>query len=201
MESLIGAAGLIAVAALTPGPNNFVVMRAAARSGVLAALPKIGGIVFGGLALLAVIMAGAGAAFAAEPRLRTVITFGGCIYLCYLGAELIFRSFGANALQQARSEALPSSAVGLFGFQFLNPKSWVMVVTATSATHGSAGAIVTFVYLAALFAIIPPICLVLWSALGSLMTKYLQRRPVRVGFDRSMGCLLAASAILLLIEA
>ncbi len=62
MEALIGAAGAIAAAALTPGPNNFVVMRTAARGGLAGALSAIAGVVLGSLALLAVVVAGAGAA-------------------------------------------------------------------------------------------------------------------------------------------
>lgn len=63
MTSLLAIAGLLFVAAGTPGPNNLVVMRTAAAAGFIGALPAVGGVVLGGLALLAVVATGVGAAF------------------------------------------------------------------------------------------------------------------------------------------
>ena len=70
MNPLLPAAALILVAAITPGPNNLVVMHAAAQRGLRAALPPITGIVLGSLALYAVALAGG----AKEPRVeRSVV--------------------------------------------------------------------------------------------------------------------------------
>src|ERR1700688_931387 len=144
MEALIGAAGAIAAAALTPGPNNFVVMRTAARGGIAAALPAIGGVVLGSLLLLGVVVGGAGAAFEAVPHLRMALAIAGCLYLVYLGAQLLRggsrggteRAPAPAALaaqdgkptenvQAARetrnaseSQQLPAGVAGLFAFQF-----------------------------------------------------------------------------------
>lgn len=201
MDALIGAAGFLTVAAITPGPNNFVVMAAASRAGLLGALPAVAGIVSGSLVLLIFALAGVGAGLAAEPRLQWVITLAGCLYLSWLGAALFARTFNATPLlEPGRSVALPSGAIALFGFQFLNPKSWVMVLTATSALQAELGAVGAFSRLAVLFTVIPTLCLLLWSAFGSLMTHYLRREAVRRWFDRLMGCLLVASALLLLLE-
>lgn len=201
---MIGVTGLIAVAAITPGPNNLVVMRAAAHSGFTAALPAIGGILAGGLVMLVLVMAGAGVVFAAEPRLYTAIKVGGGMYLCWLGGSLVMDSFttlGPHAAMPAR--ALPAGAAGLFGFQFLNPKSWVMVLTVTAAVQGgteaSHGLLQGVLPLAALFTVIPAFCLALWSGLGALMTRWLDRPRFRNWVDRVMGFLLFVSALLLVL--
>lgn len=196
---MIGAAGLITVAAITPGPNNLIVMRAASHSGFMGALPAIVGILTGGLAMLLLVMAGAGVVFAAEPRLYSVITVGGGAYLCWLGASLVMGSFakpGAHGVTQAR--ALPAGAAALFSFQFLNPKSWVMVLTVTAAVQGGAEEpSQAFLPLAALFTVIPALCLTLWCALGVLTTTYFDRPRIRSWLDRVMGLLLFASALVL----
>jgi threonine/homoserine/homoserine lactone efflux protein len=219
MEALIGAAGAIAAAALTPGPNNFVVMRTAARGGIAAALPAIGGVVLGSLVLLGVVVAGAGTAFEAVPHLRMALAIAGCLYLVYLGAQLLLGTRNAAESQ----ERLPAGVAGLFGFQFLNPKSWVLVLTATAATPASWSALARFGQLAALFAVIPTVCLLLWAALGkataaaAATAKHegsgtgLAREASgataagggRAGerLDRILGALLIASALLLLVEA
>jgi threonine/homoserine/homoserine lactone efflux protein len=254
MEALIGAAGAIAAAALTPGPNNFVVMRTAARGGLAAALPPIAGVVLGSLALLAVVVAGAGAAFDAVPHLRVALAIAGCLYLVSLGARLLWGGSGkgnerapARAAQAAQDgkpmenvqaareapkeaesrERLPAGVAGLFAFQFLNPKSWVLVLTATAATPAGSGGLVRFGQLAALFALIPTVCLLLWAVLGkataaSGATAAATAKDERAGakverdprgapgggsgragawLDRILGALLIASALLLLVEA
>jgi threonine/homoserine/homoserine lactone efflux protein len=254
MEALIGAAGAIAAAALTPGPNNFVVMRTAARGGIAAALPAIAGVVLGSLVLLGVVVAGAGAAFDAVPHLRVALTIAGCLYLVYLGVRLLRGGSGggkerapARAPQDAQDgkhmenvqaaretsqaaksqERLPAGVAGLFGFQFLNPKSWVLVLTATAATPAGSGGLARFGGLAVLFAVIPTACLLLWAALGKATAvaattepgtaKHeraeagLERDPrgaaggrsgrARAWLDRVLGALLIASALLLLVEA
>jgi threonine/homoserine/homoserine lactone efflux protein len=202
VEALIGVAALIVVAAITPGPNNLVVMQAAARGKAGGAVPAIAGIGLGSLALLAVVVAGAGAAFVAEPRLRTALALGGCLYLSWLGLQLVVRTFRGNARPTtAPATPLPAGVLGLFGFQFLNPKSWVMVLTATAAGQSGAGVLATFLRLSVLFVVIPAICLALWSSLGSAMARVLERPAVRRWFDRGMGLLMVGSAALLLTEA
>jgi threonine/homoserine/homoserine lactone efflux protein len=201
VEALIGVAALIVVAAITPGPNNLVVMQAAARGRAAGAVPAIVGIVLGSLALLAVVVAGAGAAFEVEPRLRTALAVGGCLYLSWLGLQLVVRTFRADTgPTRVLAKPLPAGILGLFGFQFLNPKSWVMVLTATAAGQSSAGVLATFLRLSVLFVVIPAICLALWSSLGFAMARVLERPTVRRWFDRGMGLLLVGSAALLLKE-
>ncbi len=195
MNALIPVAGLVVVAAITPGPNNLVVLRAAARSGVVAAIPPIAGIVTGGLALLGLVAAGAGAALAAEPRLQTVMALSGCLYLSWLGLRLVARASPPARPGASSGRPAPAGALALFGFQFVNPKGWMMVLTATAAPG------VAFWQLAALFAIIPPVCLTLWSASGAALSGPLGRPRVAAWFDRAMGILLLACAIALGAEA
>jgi threonine/homoserine/homoserine lactone efflux protein len=200
METLVAAAGLVTVAALTPGPNNLVVLRAAARSGVRSALPAIAGIVLGGLLLLAVVAAGGIALFEAAPGARTATRLAGGAYLTWLGGLLLVKSFReASPETHAQGGRGPSGVAGLLAFQFLNPKSWVMALIATSAVDAREPW-VGLAQLALLFALIPTVCLLLWSSLGSLLASVLRQKAARAWVDRVMGVLLLASAVLLLSE-
>lgn len=194
MDALIGIAGVITVAAITPGPNNLVVMRTAAQTGWRAALRAIAGIVLGGLVLLALAATGTAALFAAQPRLRIALTIMGCLYLGATGVRLMCRR---SADAGGASVTPPASVTGLFVFQFLNPKSWILTVTAVSA-QAAASSGVAFAKLAALFVAIPLLCLLLWSALGLAMATFMERGGAAARFDRAMGGLLVASALLLL---
>lgn len=199
MLSLIGAAGLVTVAAITPGPNNLVVMHVAARAGVVRALPVIAAIVLGSIALVALVAAGAGAVLEARPGLATTLTAAGCLYLSWMGLSLIVRGSEGSSPGQAHDQSMPEHPLWVFGFQFVNPKAWVMVVTANSALQVGVEAHTAFLALAALFASIPTLCLLLWSSLGTRLTSHLERRAFRVRFDRVMGALLIGFAVLLLI--
>ena len=196
MDALIAAAGILLVGAITPGPNNLVVMTAGARGGIGGALPALVGIILGTLAMSAVVVLGVGAAFAAEPRLRTAITAVGCLYLAWLGLRL-FTAGDAKAMATSPSETrLPSHVTGLFFFQFMNPKAWAMVLTVTSGVHSGIGATRSGL-LVALIVLIPAVCLALWAWLGSLMTRRLTHTREGKWFQRSMGALLVVSALLL----
>jgi threonine/homoserine/homoserine lactone efflux protein len=185
------------VAAITPGPNNLVVLRAAGHAGLRGALPAIAGIVCGGLLLLAVTALGAGAVFAAHPPLRRLAGAIGALYLIWLGLSLCAAGV-APRHAAATSTALPAGSLGLIGFQFLNPKSWVIVLTVLAAMPVTG--LRDCLPLAGLFVLIPTLCLLLWAALGAWLARWLVRPRVRRGVDIVMGALLVACAFLLLIE-
>ncbi|MFI4988318.1 MAG: LysE family translocator [Alphaproteobacteria bacterium] len=200
MKALFAVAVLVTVAAITPGPNNFIVMAAAARGGGAAAIPAIAGVVTGSLALLVLVWTGAGAVFDGEPRLRSALVAAGCLYLAWLGASLI-RQGGkrAGGDDKPGRQALPRTALGLAAFQFLNPKGWVMIVTATAAMPGDSGGVPPLAALSAIFAVVTGVCLTLWALAGSAIADRLRRPPARQWFERAMGGLLIGSAVLLLI--
>jgi threonine/homoserine/homoserine lactone efflux protein len=201
MEILAGIAALVGVGAITPGPNNLAVMSAAARFGITGALPAIAGIVAGSLGLFLLVALGGGALLDAEPRLRTVIVLSGCVYLGYLGVRLIGNAWwGTDDSISGQSKAPRAEVLGLFGFQFLNPKGWALVFTVSSAAHAEAVRWLDLLTVAALFVVIPAVCLLLWSLFGSLFTARLRRKAFRIGFDSAMGSVLIASALLLGLE-
>jgi threonine/homoserine/homoserine lactone efflux protein len=77
-------------------------------------------------------------------------------------------------------------------FQFLNPKSWVPILSAIAVAHADADAV--FLEVGALLIIIPTICLTLWSVLGVILMRFLSQELQRRRFDRGMGILLILSA-------
>lgn len=197
MHDLLAPAGLLFAAAITPGPNNLVVLRESARGSPRAAAGAIGSIVLGGLALLAVVAAGAGKMLATHAALRTGLAAAGAIYMAWLGLCLL----GARTRPVSPGRAgaaLPAGALGLFGFQFLNPKGWVMVLTLVAAWPATN--LPGYLPLALLFVAIPSGCLLLWSLAGRLLAAHMARPRSRRRIDAAMGALLLASAALLLVD-
>lgn len=191
-NALFASAGVLLVAAITPGPNNLVVLRNAVHGGFASALPAVAGIVIGGVLMLVLVSAGLSGVFARWPALRTAIAFGGAAYLAFLGFQLMRTRCTADT--QAN---LPAGLPGLIGFQFLNPKSWVMVLSLVAA-FPSGSALTRFAYLAASFIVIPGACLLLWAFAGDRLASRLANPVIGKTADRVLGASLIASALLLL---
>jgi threonine/homoserine/homoserine lactone efflux protein len=186
METLLPVTGVLTAAAITPGPNNTIVMQAGARGLAHAAAP-IAGVVAGSLLLLAMVWAGLAGALAASPWASVALAVCGAIYLAWLGARMVVHA-GAEA---ERHGLLPSSLIGVAGFQLLNPKAWVLVTTAAAAMSGESGIFL----LAPLMVLITSACLLLWALAGAALARSLADPRARCWLDRAMGAALILSAL------
>ena len=187
--------GVLVIAAITPGPNNFIVMEASARGGATAAGSVVLGIVLGSLGLLSLVSVGVGSLIHAYPLLSLVLSVVGGAYLTWLGASLIFRRTGTRASDD--SHGMPTSLWAIAMFQLLNPKAWMLIMTAV-AVMGGAGSVLG---LAALIAVISSACLSIWAVAGTVSSHWLSRPRTRLWFDRTMGALLLVSAAGILFDA
>jgi threonine/homoserine/homoserine lactone efflux protein len=159
------------------------------------AVPAIAGVVSGGLVLLAVVATGAGGLLATHATWRATIAALGAGYMGWLGIRLLCSARGAGLMAV---DALPAGALGMFGFQFLNPKGWAMVLAIVAARPASGPR--DYLPLVLLFTAIPLACLLLWSLAGRLLAARLADPRSRHRLDVAMGGLLVASAALLLLD-
>jgi threonine/homoserine/homoserine lactone efflux protein len=191
MNVAIGISGLILIAAITPGPNNLMVLQLAGARGLKSALPAIAGIVTGGLLLIEFAQIGLGAVTARYPWFDDVLVVAGAVYLAALGLRLVYRSFGAVGTNPGSRPIDLLGAPALFVLQFANPKAWLLVLTVSAAARGAASA---QFFLPLLFVVISSASLLAWAALGHVAARILQGGLARARFDRLMGALLVASA-------
>jgi threonine/homoserine/homoserine lactone efflux protein len=191
MNVAIGLSGLILSAAISPGPNNLMVLQLAGARGMKSALPAIVGIVAGGLVLIALAQFGLDAVMSRYPWLDYVFVAAGGAYLGALGLRLVYRSFGTAETQSESVPVAPLGAPALFVLQFANPKAWVLVLTVSAAARSAASA--QFV-LPLLFVVISSASLLAWAVLGQVAARILQGGLARARFNRVMGALLIASA-------
>jgi threonine/homoserine/homoserine lactone efflux protein len=195
IHAWIPVVGVLVVAAITPGPNNFMVMEASARGGVAAAGGVVLGVVLGSLSLLALISLGVGSAIHAHPTLGLVLNIAGGAYLAWLGASLIFRRAAPSS-----GDTLPGMPTSLWGvavFQLLNPKAWVLIMTVVAAVTEARSVL----GLAVLVALTSSICLSIWAIAGAASAQLLAGAQARLWFDRTMGALLALFAIGIIVDA
>jgi threonine/homoserine/homoserine lactone efflux protein len=191
MNVAIGIGGLILIAAITPGPNNLIVLQLAGAHGLRSVLPAIAGIVAGGLVLIVLARLGLDAVTARYPRLAYALVAAGVVYLGALGLRLVYRSF-VNAGAKLKAVAVaPIGAPALFVLQFANPKAWVLVLTVSAAARAAGTALWV---LPLLFAVISSASLLAWAVLGRAAERILRGELARARFDRVMGALLVGSA-------
>jgi threonine/homoserine/homoserine lactone efflux protein len=204
VTAVLAAAAIVFVAAVTPGPNNVAVLRAA-RAGVGAALASIAGVVLGSLGLLTLAAGGVGSLLGDHPGARSALAVAGCAYLAWLGARLAVSAgperTDAETEHSAHDAGPPVGFVGLLAFQLVNPKAWVLTLSAVAAVAPGRSPLALWLTLAPVFVVVPAACLLLWALGGALLGRSVLTPQGERRIDRALGAALFVSALLLLVEA
>ena len=87
------------------------------------------------IALLVLVSVGAGTLFEMVLAIQPVLRIAGAACLIWFGLCLIRKARAPGC--GTNDQALPETAWGVASFQLLNPKSWILVVTAISALGGT----------------------------------------------------------------
>lgn len=174
----------------TPGPNNLMLASAGVRFGFARTVPHQAGIVAGFAIMVFCIGFGIAALIAAVPPLYRAMRIAGIAYILWLAWTIATAAPGGDAGGKRR----PMGFVGAAAFQWINPKAWIMTVTAL-ATHTSArdGPAHQVLLLAAAFAVVGAASSATWAAFGQLIRRYLTSPGRQVAFARIMALLLVAS--------
>jgi threonine/homoserine/homoserine lactone efflux protein len=178
---------------ITPGPNNVMLTASGAAFGFRRTIPHMLGISVGfGVELLAV-CAGLGAVFTRWPALQTVLRWVGALYLLYLGVRML-SSGPANTAVSQRPVTFLEAAV----FQFLNPKAWVMTITAaTLFLPHEVGVLAAGAYMLAVMVVMNFPCIAVWALFGSSLRRFLERPASRMGFNAAMAVALTATGVIM----
>jgi threonine/homoserine/homoserine lactone efflux protein len=181
------------VMSITPGPNNVMLTASGATFGFRRTIPHLLGVSVGfGIELL-LVCAGLGAIFARWPEIQTVLRWVGAIYLLYLGVRML-SSGPASAGASARPVTFLEAAV----FQFLNPKAWVMTITAaTLFLPHELGVLAAGAYMLLIMVIMNMPCTAVWALFGSSLRRFLERPASRMGFNAAMAVALAATGVIM----
>ena len=181
------------VMSITPGPNNVMLTASGATFGFRRTIPHLLGISVGfGIELL-LVCAGLGAIFTRWPEIQAMLRWVGAIYLLYLGVRML-SSGPANAGSNARPVTFLEAAV----FQFLNPKAWIMTITAaTLFLPHELGVLAAGAYMLLIMVIMNMPCTAVWALFGSSLRRFLERPASRMGFNAAMAVALAATGVIM----
>lgn len=179
------------VSSVTPGPNNFMLLASGVNFGFRRTLPHMLGIAGGFASLLLAVGFGLGAVLTTYPQLHLVLKIAGGGYLLYLA----WRIAVSRALGEAKGtgEGRPMSFLQAAAFQWVNPKAWVMGVTAMAIYTNPQAPFVTVCLVAAAFTLVNFPSVSVWAAFGVALRSFLAD-PVRLRwFNIAMGLALAAT--------
>ena len=177
------------VTSVTPGPNNLMLLTSAVNFGFGRTLPHMAGVAIGFVVLLLAVGAGMGSLLTTLPWLYTALKIAGGLYLLYLAWRIAM----SRTLDDGEAGSRPLSFLQAFAFQWVNPKGWVMAVTAMGAYTDPANYWLTMAIVAAVFGLMTAPSIAIWAGLGVGLRRWLSDpRRLRI-FNVAMAILLVAS--------
>ena len=192
MELLLPLVSFAFVSSITPGPNNLMLSASGVVFGFNRTLPHLLGVAVGFTLLLVVCASGVGALLIELPAAALVLKLFGSAYLLYLAWTY------RNALApQARSaSARPLKFAEAVAFQFVNPKAWIMGLTAASVfVPDFEPRYLAMALMIAVFSIVNLPCIATWAAIGATLKRWLMQERWRRLFSGAVALLMVYSVV------
>ena len=157
------------VSSITPGPNNVMLWASGLNYGFRRTLRHLIGVTLGFVSLLAATALGLGSLFQQVTWLSAVLRLLGSVYLLYLAYRVL-----TGGRTEHRAAARPMSFMEAVAFQYVNPKAWVMGITAVgSFMPPDQNLLASVGMLSLVFGAVNLPCVATWAAAGSAIGRLL----------------------------
>jgi threonine/homoserine/homoserine lactone efflux protein len=191
MEYGLALIGFALATSATPGPNTLMVTAAAAQFGLARVLPHMLGITLGFPAMILALAAGLGLPFAQFPWLHRSMQVAGALWLLWFAWKIAMARPAGSA--EARA---PLGFWGAAGFQWVNPKAWMIALAALPAfTTPGLPILPQALAVAGVFALVSMPCLLFWGWLGHAAGRLLGQGARLRAFNIAMAVLLVLSLL------
>ena len=177
------------VTSITPGPNNLMLLASGVNFGFRRTIPHMLGIGSGFFSLLIGVGLGLGALIQTIPLVYTILKFAGGAYLVYLAYKIAT----SRSLGTVDGNARPMTFLEAAAFQWVNPKAWVMAVTAMATYTAAQASLGPVLFVGIAFALVNGPSVSSWAAFGEFMRGWLSDPARLKWFNISMAALLVAS--------
>ena len=176
----------------TPGPNNSILTASGIKFGFIRSVPNIIGISSGHGLQLALVCFGLGSLFSQFPILLEVLKYIGACYLLYLA----WKMFGSLNISITEEKSSPLKYYEAILFQFVNPKAWVICITAVSLFYPeNVNLIIGTLFLVIMSTIINLPSISMWAFGGSIIRRYLSNKKLKTIIEWILAILLLGTAI------
>ncbi len=169
-----------------------MLLAAGVNHGFRRTIPHMLGVTVGFAIMLVLVGFGLAEFFLRAPGFYRVLRWAGAIYLGYLALR-IATAGSASTDVDSTNKSRPIGFMAAALFQWVNPKAWVVAVTAFSA-YVPAGASSTWILVfGLLFATVNVPCISTWVLFGTILKRWLREpRTARI-FNVIMAILLLVS--------
>jgi threonine/homoserine/homoserine lactone efflux protein len=152
-------------------------------------IPHMLGIGAGFLSLLIAVGLGLGALLHSVPVVYTALKFAGGAYLLWVAWKI----GTSRSLSDGKTGAQPMTFIGAAAFQWVNPKAWVMAVTAMATYTNPEYYLPTVMMVGLAFAAVNVPSVSTWAGFGSALREWLSVPARLKWFNITMALLLVAS--------
>ena len=181
---------------VTPGPNNSILTASSIKYGFVKTIPNIFGIPSGHGLQLALVCLGLGSLFTKFPILLDVLRYVGSAYILYLA----YKMFGSINISATEEKSRPLKYYEAILFQFVNPKAWVICITAVTLFYPEKeNIIVGTIFMVFMSTIINIPSISIWALGGSIIRHYLKNNELKKVIEFFLAILLIATALSVLI--
>ncbi len=179
------------VTSVTPGPNNLMLLASGVNFGFVRTIPHMFGIALGFGSLLLSVGLGLGALLIAWPALGIALKAAGAAYLLYLAWKIA----GSRTMGSAGKASKPITLLQAAAFQWVNPKAWMMSITAMALYADPLNPGVTVPLVALSFVIVNFPSVSLWAGFGTMLRSFLDDPQRLKWFNIIMAVLLVATLV------
>ena len=174
-----------------------MLMTSGVKYGFGRTLPHLTGVILGFALMITVVGLGLDIVFERFPQILPVMRVAGSIYMVWLALKIAL----AKPIGEVEPGGRPISFLAAAGFQWLNPKAWMIALSALATYGGVVDNYTSSVlFIAALSAFITVPCSGAWTLFGASLSRLLMDPRVTRPFNWTMAALLVASIAPILFE-
>jgi threonine/homoserine/homoserine lactone efflux protein len=181
---------------VTPGPNNVMLFASGVKYGFKKTIPHIFGIPLGHFFQISLISMGLGFVFQTYPMAQQILKVLGCLYLFFLA----YRMFGSLSIKESKETGRPLRFYEAALFQILNPKAWVVAITAVSVFFPKDESFLTgLLFLAGIAPLVNLPSISIWVLFGSSIRAFISNPKVKKIVEIVLAILLVLTGITILL--
>jgi threonine/homoserine/homoserine lactone efflux protein len=189
-QLLLALTGFAFVTSVTPGPNNMMLLASGGNFGFLRTVPHMLGVSFGLAPMIFLFGLGLTGTLHSLPQALILLKAVSLGYMLWLAWKIA----NAAAPQGGKAAGRPLRFIQAVAFQWVNPKTWMMVIGAVTA-YAPGAELGSLAVVVAVFCVVNLPCIALWAAIGDGLRGWLAQ-PARLrAFNWTMAGLLMLSLL------
>jgi threonine/homoserine/homoserine lactone efflux protein len=189
LDLLLALVAFAFVMAITPGPNNAMVLASGLSFGFRRSIPHMLGVSLGFSFMVAMVGIGLAQVFERWPVIYTVMKYAGAGYMLWLAYVIA----SARGLKEGEAKGRPLSFLQAAAFQWVNPKAWVIAIGACAAYTSHEHFMLSMAIVVLVFCIVTLPSIGVWAVCGVGLRRLLDNERALRGVNITMALLLVAS--------